>query len=154
VLINRLVKFCSLPWNKQRLVCVVFVLLGLVRLMVLAIPFRYLTRTLGVLAYKQADQLPGAVKSVYPELIRWVIQVVSPCTPWESKCLVQAITAKILLRFNGLPSTLYLGVARDDRQQLLAHAWLRCGQTVVTGGVELARFTIAARFMDGPELNG
>ena len=118
--------------------------------MVLAIPFRYLTRALGVSAYKQADQLPGTVKSVYPELIRWVIQVVSPCTPWESKCLVQAITAKILLRFKGLSSTLYLGVARNDQHQLIAHAWLRCGQTIVTGGAVNHEFTVVSWFADAP----
>ena len=150
MLIKRLVKFCALSWNKQELVCVAFVLLGLVRLMVLAIPFRYLTWALGVSAYKQADLMPGTVESVYPELIRWVIQVVSPCTPWESKCLVQAITAKILLRLNGLPSTLYLGVARNDRHQLIAHAWLCCGQTIVTGGAVSHEFTVVSRLADAP----
>ena len=150
MLIKRLVKFCSLSWNKQWLVCAAFVLLGLVRLMVLAIPFRYLTRVLGVAAYNQAEQLPGTVQSVYPEIIRGVIQLVSPCTPWESKCLVQAITAKILLRFKGLSSTLYLGVARNDQHQLIAHAWLRCGQTIVTGGAVNHEFTVVSWFADAP----
>jgi len=56
--------------------------------------------------------------------------------PWECKCLVQAMVAQRLLRDYGLSSTLYLGVGRDrgDGNQMVAHAWVRCGTCYVCGG--------------------
>lgn len=67
--------------------------------------------------------------------IAWAIHRVSPYTPWESNCFPQALTAKLLLRRRGIPSTLYLGAAfKEDRSGMEAHAWLRCGPMYVTGG--------------------
>ena len=56
--------------------------------------------------------------------------------PWESKCLVQAMTAQRLLRDYGIDSTLYLGVSRDkeDGNKMVAHAWVRSGPYSVCGG--------------------
>ncbi len=54
-------------------------------------------------------------------------------TVWESKCLVRAMTARKLLKEEGIHSTLYLGVGKDEGK-MIAHAWLRCGQMYVTGG--------------------
>lgn len=54
-------------------------------------------------------------------------------TLWESKCLVQAMTARKLLKEKGIHSTLYLGVGKEEGK-MIAHAWLRCGGFFVTGG--------------------
>jgi len=62
------------------------------------------------------------------------IKRVAVRTPWESRCLVQAMVAQRLLLQYDLPSTLYLGVGRDDAQKMVAHAWLRCGHRYICGG--------------------
>lgn len=54
-------------------------------------------------------------------------------TPWESKCLVRALTAQKLLKRKKIESTLYLGVGQENGK-MTAHAWLRVGQMYVTGG--------------------
>lgn len=54
-------------------------------------------------------------------------------TPWESKCLVRALTAQKLLKRKNIESTMYLGVRQED-DKMVAHAWLRVGQMYVTGG--------------------
>ena len=54
-------------------------------------------------------------------------------TPWESKCLVRALTAQKLLKRKGIASTMYLGVKTEDNK-MVAHAWLRVGKLYVTGG--------------------
>lgn len=89
---------------------------------------------------------PGKVE--YIRRIGWAIGAVSRYTPWESKCLVQAIVAKLLLRRQLLPNTLYLGVANGDAGKLVAHAWIRTGTRVVTGGYGLDAYTIVATFAD------
>lgn len=62
-----------------------------------------------------------------------VIRQVSAKTPWESKCLVQAQTARYLARRKGIKTTLYLGVGHEDGK-MVAHAWIRCGEYYITGG--------------------
>jgi hypothetical protein len=80
--------------------------------------------------------------------VGWAIAVMSRYTPWESKCLVQAVTAKLLLRRYRLHNTLYLGVARDPEKKMIAHAWLRTGEWMVTGAHRSGEYTIVASFAD------
>lgn len=40
----------------------------------------------------------------------------------------------------------YLGVAKEKKEQLKAHAWLRCGRQVVCGERGMARYTVIATF--------
>jgi hypothetical protein len=75
-------------------------------------------------------------------------------TPWESQCLVQAIAAKMMLRRRGVPSTLYLGVTKDDATGLSAHAWVRSGDVVLTGAAGRERFTVIATFAETVERTG
>lgn len=76
--------------------------------------------------------------------VSWVVTTISKYTPWESKCLVQAMTAQKLLRRYNIKSTLYLGV-RKSGNELKAHAWLRCGEYFVTGG-DGSRYKEVAKF--------
>ncbi|GBF33820.1 hypothetical protein DCCM_2931 [Desulfocucumis palustris] len=77
-----------------------------------------------------------------------VVETVSRYTPWESKCLVQAIVGKIMLRRRGINNTLYLGVGRDEGKSLVAHAWLRCGEMIITGSQGRERFAAVGKFAD------
>ena len=69
-------------------------------------------------------------------------------TPWRSACLEQALAAAGLLRRGAIPGSLYLGVVRDPTQPdgMAAHAWLRCGDVVVTGAGGHERFTIVGKY--------
>lgn len=78
--------------------------------------------------------------------VGWAVNRMSQFTPWESKCLVQAITAQIVLRLLKIPYTLYLGLDKDESSKLIAHSWLRCGGLIVTGGREKERFIVVAKF--------
>jgi hypothetical protein len=69
--------------------------------------------------------------------------------PWRADCLPQAIAARMLLRRHGLPSTLHIGVTRDEAKGLTGHAWLTCGETVVTGETDLDRYAVLHRLADG-----
>lgn len=48
-------------------------------------------------------------------------------TFWESQCLVKAIAGMKNARKRHIESTLYLGTAKDNHGELIAHAWLRSG---------------------------
>lgn len=69
-------------------------------------------------------------------------------TPWESLCLVRALTARRLLAQKHIPCTIYLGVGKDENGKMVAHAWLRAGEFYITGGdgsgyACVARFAVA-----------
>ena len=80
--------------------------------------------------------------------VAWAVNKISKYTPWQSKCLVQAIAAKRMLQARQIVSTLYLGVKKSNSQQLEAHAWLRSGSLYLTGGQGHKYFTVVATFAE------
>jgi hypothetical protein len=81
--------------------------------------------------------------------ISWSVATASRQLPWDCSCLAQAVAAKAMLRWRGVPSTLYLGVAKDSHSSLKAHAWLRCGDRILTGWQGMGKFTVIATFAEG-----
>jgi hypothetical protein len=68
-------------------------------------------------------------------------------TPWESKCLAQALAAALMLRWRQIPFVLTLGVAKtiEPNPGIDAHAWLFSGDILLTGaGYE--RYSVIAQF--------
>ena len=60
-----------------------------------------------------------------PALAEWVDRVlVKLPPPWKKTCLRRAIVLHYLLRRAGRPAALMIGVRRDERNELAAHAWL------------------------------
>ena len=74
------------------------------------------------------------------------IHLMSKYTFWESRCLVQALAAKKMLEKRGVENTLYLGTAREDDGEMVAHAWVRSGPYIVTGAKGMKRFTVVSTF--------
>lgn len=92
-----------------------------------------LERTWGILGEESStNQKPW--QNSYCILVARNVNRVAGNTPWESKCLVRALTARKLLMKKNIPCTLYLGVGKDEDGKMIAHAWLRAGKIFVTGG--------------------
>lgn len=72
----------------------------------------------------------------------------SKFTLHDSRCYDQALTGKIMLNRRGLSATLYLGLAKESEHQLSAHAWVRCGDSIVTGKAGMDRYMVIACFGD------
>ena len=119
--------------------------LALARIAVIALPFRLLARRLGV---RHAETPALAAADPASRRVAWAIAAASRRAPWRTECLEQAVAAKAMLRRRGIASTLYLGMARNPTA---AHAWLRVGDTNVTGGRDVAQYAVVASFAD---LNG
>src|SRR5262249_7730157 len=66
--------------------------------------------------------------------LAWAIAALAPNVPWRSDCLIRAVAADRWLRRLNLQPNFYLGVAKDQQGNLVAHAWLRYGDMAVTGG--------------------
>ena len=76
--------------------------------------------------------------------VRWAIAAAARYLPWKPVCLPQAVTAQWMLRRRGIPSTLYLGA--DPSRGYDAHAWVRVGGVIVTGGPRQDRFAVVSTF--------
>jgi Transglutaminase-like superfamily len=112
-----------------------------------AIPFRRTAKILGLddgesMAVVGVDQAQEAAR------VGWALRVAATRTPWQSTCLAQALAATSMLRHRGIPATLFLGVAKDPSSPpgMAAHAWVRCGDSIITGADERDRFTQVGAF--------
>lgn len=128
------------------------VCLGVARLAIRFLPFCRIAPFLGRAMLETPNKSSPIVA---PGLqVSWAVRTAGRYTPWESKCLAQAVAAKMMLKRRRLPSTLYLGLSKDGEKGLRAHAWLRCGDRILTGGPIHRHFTQIAAFGDTPGCPG
>jgi Transglutaminase-like superfamily len=120
-------------------------LLGLSRLAVAALPFRLVARAFGR-HRASASGAPAEDTRRRLARVRWAVESAAARVPWSAPCLPQAMAAKAMLRARGVPSTLCLGLRRDEPTGLQAHAWLEAGEAIVTGQRQRRQFTEVARF--------
>lgn len=80
--------------------------------------------------------------------IGWAIQAAAARTPWESACLAQALTGMLMLSRRRGSATLYLGVAKDESgsDAMAAHAWLKCGDMILTGVSGYEAYSVISSF--------
>lgn len=106
-------------------------------------PFSRLAPTLGRHMAESPDtDAPGALAAA--EQVRWAVGAVSRVMPRKLNCFPRAVAATTMLRRRAVASTLYLGV--DPARSLEAHAWVRAGSILVTGGPDPGRFTVVSMF--------
>ena len=68
-----------------------------------------------------------------PERVAWAVAAAARYIP-GSKCLVQAIAGRSLLAKYGIHSQIRIGVAKDPKNWLSAHAWVEVeGETLIGG---------------------
>ncbi len=146
-----LLTFIHLPQPSRKLAWEAFRELLSVELMVRFRHFKHYAPVLGKQGF-ETPQEAGSPEQIHTvKEIRWAIRAVSRRLPWTSRCLVQAIAGKRMLQRRGLASTLYLGVDRGEVKWLDAHAWLRCGKVLVTGGTGNERFRVISTFAEDTE---
>lgn len=66
--------------------------------------------------------------------VAFAIPRVAARLPWRADCLVQALAAQRWLARRGIASALSIGVSNNAAEGFLAHAWLKVGDELVTGG--------------------
>jgi hypothetical protein len=118
--------------------------LALARAAVTLLSFRRVAALIG----RWGQETPTDV--IKPELalaLAWTVQSTAKKVPWRCECLEQALAAKWMLGRRKLPSTLYLGTFFNGHA-LEAHAWVRCGQQIITGERGYKQFTITAIYGD------
>lgn len=140
-------KLRARSWYERVLLVEATVALATMWLAVQLVPFRLIIRAIGLsqMTSVECSDEPVSAKAVQ---IGRAVQSAATRVPWGGTCLVQALAGAAILRLNGLTPTLSLGVTRDAPAgtSVLAHAWLRCGEVMVTGQVEQHRYKQIATF--------
>jgi hypothetical protein len=112
-------------------------LLWVVRLGLWVLPFSTLRRWLPTVARFGRGWSRGCELSA--ERVGWAVAATARYVP-AATCLVRALVADRLLGELSLPSEMRVGVAKDGRARMQAHAWIMSGPRVIVGGAEVARF--------------
>lgn len=73
--------------------------------------------------------------------IAYALPRVARVAPFRSDCLVQALAGQKWLSESGIASTIVIGAELPEGKPFASHAWLKSGETVVTGG-EVDRYTV------------
>ncbi len=130
--------------------------LAVARAAMALLPFRRIASWLGTPgaetpATASADQIHAAQE------IGWAVGTLARRIPWDGRCLAQALAASAMLRRRGLEGTVSFGARASGSTQTSdtpvspafeAHAWLRVGDCIVTGGAahhSFKTFTTFAR---------
>lgn len=137
---GKLSVFFLLPFARKRMLWQIFFLSGWNRFQMLYRPFPVISRRWGRPGL-ETDTLTANREMV--KFVSWAVPAVCKRTPWKSLCLVQAMTARQLLLKQGISCTMYMGACRDEQGNAQAHAWLRSGDVLVTGGDgDLSRYAV------------
>lgn len=142
---NELRRLCRISPSRQWLLSEALIALAIARIAMALLPFRRIAAWIGT---------PGAetpatatVAEIYiAEEIGWAVGVLARRVPWDGRCLAQALAATWMLRRRGLEGTVSFGVCRGGSTELDAHAWLRFGSCMVTGGPGHQRFNTFTTF--------
>ncbi|WP_090761725.1 lasso peptide biosynthesis B2 protein [Bacillus sp. OK048] len=108
-------------------------------------PFRRVSPFLGSQMSETSFEI-AAVNIKIVKQISHAIHIMSKYTLWESKCLIMAMACMKMLERRQIDSTLYLGTAKDENGQMIAHAWLRSGPLYLTGAEEMKKFVVVGKF--------
>ena len=139
-------KLATLSWSDRLMLIEAAFWLVVMRLAILLLPFRWTARAFGLTT-------DGGSGDVDPERLAraarvgWAVEAVAARARWVGTCLAQALAGWMLLRRRKLPASLSLGVAKGEESPdgFIAHAWLRCGRTTLTGG-NVDRYSVISTF--------
>lgn len=142
---HRVQKFFRLSTKIKILIFVSFLIMGFIRFLILIVPSN---RVISLMGRERLESPESLNKTAQERALKvgWAIDIMRHHTPWQSKCLVTALSAQLILKILHIPSTLYLGVSKADTNKMIAHAWLRSGEHIITGAIDKDAFQCVTYF--------
>ena len=144
-----ILRFFNLSFSDKCLSLEAYILLGIARIAVLVLPFRWVASSIG--KQIRIDEAIDNENIMLPiseiRRIGRAIRRAGRYTPWNSNCLAKAIAGQYMLHRRQISNSLYFGMHKVNGK-FEAHAWLRSNGMVLTGGSDLDRYTIVAKFVN------
>jgi hypothetical protein len=117
-------KFIELPATDRWLLASAIVSVVKARIVVTFVPVR---KILQPVAPRTDATSPDSGR------ISWAVETAGRIVPTGKNCLVRAIAGREMLARRGVRSQIRLGVAKNSPDILSGHAWLECGDKIITG---------------------
>jgi poly-D-alanine transfer protein DltD len=133
-------RFFRLGWSERHIFVLASIISSLYSLIILFTPMSWYLKRLGEKSKESTFSVSEEESFKIQQIKRGMLRV-RRYLPWRTKCFASAITAKILLKRRKISSTIYLGIAKEGSEKIIAHAWLRSGSIIVTGKDEMLKFT-------------
>jgi hypothetical protein len=135
-------KFGTLTFREQLCFSEALFLQLAVGLLLKVVPFRKIPGLFaGQRGMTEASGIGSEAAGHTLEQVREATRRAGRISPWKNKCLVQSLAARRMLNSRRIGSKLSLGLAKNENNKLMAHAWLKSGE-----------FEIVARNGDFQEL--
>lgn len=148
-LVRKTHSFVNLPLFTKLWLLPMWLMLGISKALIFTITFRRLAPHLGQ-AMGVAPWVPllNPAQQARALQIGRAVRLAARYTPWDSNCFPQAVAARLLLGWYGIPYALCFGVMRDAQSlEMKAHAWVSAGRVAVTGGASFGQFTVVGVFV-------
>ena len=135
---------------RKRLLVEALIALAIARVAMTLLPFRRIAAWLGTPGVETATSASADEIHIAQE-IGWAVGALGRRVPWDGRCMAQALAACGMLRRRGLEGTVSFGARTSGSLGTAgfeAHAWLRLGPCIVTGGpahLSFKSFTSFAR---------
>jgi hypothetical protein len=142
-------KFWELSKTERRLLVEAWARMGMGRFAMVCLPWRWVRSRLGELNAIVEPTLRSG-DAILATQIAWAIETSRWFTPWNSNCMARAIAAQQMLAKRGIPSTLYIGAGKEGNKTFGTHAWVRCGDQLVTEEKDQGHLTVLATFAKMP----
>jgi transglutaminase-like putative cysteine protease len=142
---NELKRYARISRARKKLLWEALAALAIARLAMASLPFRRIAAWLGTPGAESPSTATAEEMRTAQE-IGWAVGVLARRVPWDGRCLAQALAATGMLRRRGLEGTVSFGARRGESAGFDAHAWLRLGSHVVTGGPGHERFQTFTTF--------
>jgi hypothetical protein len=123
---SRLYKFFKLPAADRQLLASAIIAIVRARVAVTFVPVREILQPL-------APRTDPAFPDTDTAKVGWAVETAGRFVPTGKNCLVKAIAGREMLARQGISSQLRIGIAKDSPDILLGHAWLECGDQIITG---------------------
>jgi len=122
-----LARFLKLGWTDKLLLFRCVFIVAKIRLGLTLFSYTTLRRWLATAAASRTASDDVAQR------IAWGVVNAARIVPGAT-CLTQAFAAQLMLAHAGYRSQMRIGVAKDERGQFIAHAWLISNDRVIVGG--------------------
>jgi Transglutaminase-like superfamily len=135
----------QIPGARRWLLGEALIALLIARAALALLPFRRIAAWLGTPgAESPATATSEEIRAA--QEVGWAVGTVARRVPWDGRCLAQALAATGMLRRRGLEGTVSFGASQGESAGFDAHAWLRLGSFMVTGGQGHQRFKAFTTF--------
>jgi hypothetical protein len=119
-----------------------WICLSLAKLLIIFLSFKKIAALIGKPQIESPKEFytDNKIRDIEVAVIRGIKYVF-----FSSKCYDQALATTFMLKRRKISSTIYFGLHKES-ERLSAHAWVRCGEKIVSGRLGHERFTPVAWF--------